>query len=134
MLKSHENDFLSGDMPLDLRVTMGWDQDSVDLDLHVIEPTGEEAFYGHKETEIGGLMSRDFTQGYGPESYVLKKGWKGLYRFKTNYFASHQPQLTGPTVAILTITTNFCRPRAKDGDDAYPPQREQGQWGRSDPC
>ena len=110
LLKEHESVFLAGDMPLDLRVTMGWDQDNVDLDLHVIEPSGEEAYYGHQRTVAGGLMSRDFRQGYGPESYVVKKAMRGLYRFKTNHFASHMPSLTGPTVAILTITTNFLRP------------------------
>lgn len=110
-LQARKSAFLDGDMSLDLRVTMGWDQDNVDLDLHVIEPTGEEAYYGHKETEIGGLMSRDFRQGYGPESYVIKKAYKGTYRFKTNYFASHMPSLTGPTVAILSFTTNFLRPQ-----------------------
>jgi hypothetical protein len=108
-LEARRDVFLAGDMPLDLRVTMMWDQDNVDLDLHVIEPSGEEAYFGHKETRAGGLMSRDFRQGYGPESYVIKRAAKGLYRFKTNYFASHMPQLTGPTVAILTLTTNFLR-------------------------
>lgn len=44
---------------------------------------------------------------------MLKKAVPGTYRFRTNYFASHQPQLTGPTVAILSITTNFLRPEQR---------------------
>ena len=112
-LQRYGEDLVAGHMPLALRVTMGWDQDNVDLDLHVIEPNGEEAYYGHKLTLTGGLMSRDFTQGYGPESYIVKRAARGTYRFKTNYFASHMPQLTGPTVAILTITTNFLRPEQR---------------------
>jgi hypothetical protein len=110
LLKANEETFLAGDMPLDVRITLGWDSDNVDIDLHVIEPTSEEAYYGHKLTEMGGLMSRDFRRGYGPESYVLKRALPGKYRIKTNYFSSSAPTLTGPCVAIVTIYTNFCRP------------------------
>ena len=57
----------------DMRITMTWDADNTDIDLHVIEPSGERAFYGHNRTTIGGRVSRDFTQGYGPEEYMLRK-------------------------------------------------------------
>ena len=50
---------------------MSWDADATDMDLHVVEPSGEEAFYSHNRTTIGGLVSRDFTQGYGPEEYMV---------------------------------------------------------------
>ncbi len=55
--------------PKDLRNSLGWDTDMVDIDLHVVEPSGEEAYFGHPRTRSGGCMSRDFTQGYGPEEY-----------------------------------------------------------------
>jgi uncharacterized protein YfaP (DUF2135 family) len=29
----------------------------VDIDLHVVEPTGEEAYYGHRNTRIGGMVT-----------------------------------------------------------------------------
>ena len=35
----------------------------VRADLHVIEPTGEECMYSHRNTRIGGSLSRDFTKG-----------------------------------------------------------------------
>ena len=44
---------------------MTWDADLTDMDLHVIEPSGEEAYYSHNRTRIGGMVSRDFTAGYG---------------------------------------------------------------------
>jgi Ca-activated chloride channel family protein len=112
-LRDVAKEFLEPDMPLDLRVTMAWDTDNVDIDLHVVEPTGEEAYYGHKETRIGGLNSRDFRRGYGPEGYVLKRAYPGTYKIKTNYFSSHQASLTGPTTVILSITTNFGRENQK---------------------
>ena len=46
----------------------GRDTDHTDIDLHVMEPTGEEVFYGHnRSSTTGAAVSRDFTQGYGPE-------------------------------------------------------------------
>ncbi|HNW37179.1 MAG TPA: trypsin, partial [Candidatus Ozemobacteraceae bacterium] len=62
-------------MPLemDLRIVMTWDADMTDMDLWVSEPSGEKAYYGYNRTGIGGLVSCDYTQGYGPEEYLLKK-------------------------------------------------------------
>jgi len=45
---------------VDVRISLAWDTDNTDMDLHVIEPTGEEAYYGHNRTESGGMVSRDF--------------------------------------------------------------------------
>jgi hypothetical protein len=41
---------------------------------------------------------------------MLKKAIPGKYVVKTNYFASHQASLTGPTTILLNIFTNFGRP------------------------
>ena len=51
---------------------MTWHADNTDIDLWVTEPSGEKAFYQHNRTTIGGLVSRDFTQGYGPEEYMVR--------------------------------------------------------------
>ncbi|MGP1667649.1 MAG: hypothetical protein ACTS5I_17460, partial [Rhodanobacter sp.] len=40
-------------LDLDVRISMSWDADLTDVDLHVFEPTGEHAYYGHNRTEIG---------------------------------------------------------------------------------
>ncbi len=54
-------------LDVDLRVVLTWDADMTDLDLWVVEPTGEKAIYCNNRTAIGGLLSRDITQGYGPD-------------------------------------------------------------------
>src|SRR5690606_2935357 len=56
-------------MPLDLRVVLAWDADNTDIDLWVIDPNGEAAYYANPLTYQGGAMSRDFTGGYGPEVF-----------------------------------------------------------------
>eukprot|EP01080_Neovahlkampfia_damariscottae_P002504 gene2504-3210_t len=100
-------DYLRNSTPLDLRIIMAWDTDMVDIDLHTIEPNGEEVYYGHKRSEFGGLNSRDFTQGYGPETYSLKTAMPGVYRIKARYYSSHQQSLTGGTTILLTLFTKY---------------------------
>ncbi|CAF3451213.1 unnamed protein product [Rotaria sp. Silwood1] len=90
-------------LPVDLRIVMVWDTNNTDVDLHVIEPTGEECYYAHKNTAIGGMISRDFTNGYGPEEYLIRKAVKGTYTVRAKYFANHQQSLTGATTIMVHI-------------------------------
>lgn len=106
---SHSDKFLRN-LHCDLRISLGWDKDMTDIDMHVVEPTGEEAYYGHRNTRIGGLVSRDFTQGYGPEEYMLKFAVPGNYKITTRYFANHSQDLAGATSLLLSIYTDYGRP------------------------
>jgi len=90
-------------IPMDLRISLAWDTDQTDVDLHVIEPNGEECYYSHKNTAIGGAISRDFTAGYGPEEYFLRKAIPGTFKIRAKYFGSHQQSLTGATTLLITI-------------------------------
>jgi len=94
---------------LDLRIVLMWDTDDTDIDLHVLEPSGEEVYYSHKRSVSGGILSYDVTTGYGPEEYLHKKAPAGKYRVLSNYYASHQQKLTGPTTVTATIFTNWGR-------------------------
>jgi len=97
------------DMSMDIRISMAWDTDMTDIDLHVIEPAGEECYYGKKTTTYGGQLSRDFTQGYGPEEYMCRRAPHGKYKIRAKYFASHQQSLAGGTTILLSIFTNYSR-------------------------
>ncbi|MCB9749126.1 MAG: DUF2135 domain-containing protein [Myxococcales bacterium] len=96
-------------LDLDVRISMSWDADLTDVDLHVFEPTGEHVYYGHNRSDIGGLVSRDFRQGYGPEEYVLRRAYPGVYAIKAHYYGSHQQKLTGACTVIVTVFTNYGR-------------------------
>jgi len=100
---------LSTNLHCDLRISLGWDTDMVDIDLHVVEPTGEEAYYGHRNTRIGGMVSRDFTQGYGPEEYMLKVAPKGKYSIWTNYYSNSRQDMSGATSLLLSLYTDYGR-------------------------
>jgi len=100
-------------LAVDLRIVLTWDADLTDMDLWVVEPSDEVANYSHHQTTIGGLVSMDVMDGYGPEEYVLKKAMPGRYQIKTNYFASHAPALTGGVTLQVEIFTNYGRANEK---------------------
>jgi Ca-activated chloride channel homolog len=97
-------------LPVDIRVVLNWNMNDTDIDLWVIDPNGEKCFYGHKLTTIGGRISNDFTRGYGPEHFMLKKALKGKYKVLINYFGDRQQKIAGPTTVMAEIFTNYNRP------------------------
>jgi len=97
-------------MDIDLRLVLTWDADATDIDLHVVEPTGEEVYYSHKLSSSGGLVSNDFTQGYGPEEFVVRKAVNGNYKIKVKYYGSSSQRLLGPVTVMVDIFTHFGRP------------------------
>jgi hypothetical protein len=99
-----------GTLDCDLRITLAWDADETDVDLHVTEPSGEEAYYGHRFTSSGGRVSEDITDGYGPELYEIRRAKEGIYTIRAHYFASHQQTVFGPATCTLTVYSNWGRP------------------------
>ncbi len=94
-------------LPVDTRVVLNWDADNCDMDLWVIDPNGEQCDYSNRETYIGGRMSPDFTQGYGPEEFMLKKAQSGEYTIKVNYYGNTQQVLAGATTIQVILITDF---------------------------
>lgn len=100
---------LRANLDTDIRIVMSWDADSTDMDLHVIEPGGEEANYAHNRTARGGLVSQDITDGYGPEEYLIRNAPTGGYTIATNYYGSSQQTVVGPATVTATVFTNWGR-------------------------
>ncbi|RZK12795.1 MAG: TonB-dependent receptor [Flavobacterium sp.] len=92
-------------LPVDIRIIMNWNLMDVDLDLHIIEPTNEECYYAHRNTEAGARFSKDFTQGYGPEQYLIRNAVKGKYQIKTNYYGESELTESGPATVMVEIYT-----------------------------
>jgi len=104
---------LIGVLDVGLRIVLSWDSDLTDIDLWVIEPTGNKVFYKEPLSIIGGLLSRDFTLGYGPEEYLLKEPIPGNYKIRARYYEASQRKLLGPVTAKAVIFTNWARPDEK---------------------
>ena len=100
---------LEGVPDCDLRITLAWDADETDVDIHVTEPSGEEAYYAHRITSSGGRVSEDITDGFGPEQYEIRKALPGTYVIRAHYYASHQQTVFGPATCTLTVYTDWGR-------------------------
>jgi tetratricopeptide (TPR) repeat protein len=101
-------------LPLDLRVVMTWDADNTDMDLWVTDPNGERCYFGHALTSLGGRMSRDFTQGYGPEEFSLRRATPGKYKIEANYYGNRQQVLAGATTLQVKLFSGFGTARQKE--------------------
>ena len=74
----------------DLVITMLWNTDQTDVDLHVIEPSGEECSYENTSTRSGGKITSDITTGFGPEMYFNAEAPTGKYDIQVKYFNNGQ--------------------------------------------
>jgi tetratricopeptide (TPR) repeat protein len=93
--------------PVNIRVVLTWQVDNCDMDLWVTDPHGEKCFYENKLTRLGGKISNDFTNGYGPEEFMIKKAIQGEYKIQANYYGTRSQSLLAPVNLHLTFITNF---------------------------
>lgn len=115
LINRHRNDLnlkkinpkIIADLPVNIRVVINWNKDNTDIDLWVTDPNNERCMYSHKETAIGGRLSDDFTGGFGPEQFLLKKAIKGKYKIETNFYNENQVSIAGPTAIMAEIYINY---------------------------
>ena len=94
-------------LPVDIRVVVDWNHNDTDIDLWVTDPNGEETYYGNKNTQIGGHLSEDIIDGYGPEEFMLKKAIRGEYKVLIDYYSDNTQKISGPTNLKLTLYTGY---------------------------
>ncbi len=94
-------EFYSKAPPKPLKIILMWDTDKTDVDLHVVEPNGEECYYGHRETSTGGSLDVDIVDGYGPEIYTRSVPLKGNYTIKVHYYSDNGNPQTMLTVYLV---------------------------------
>lgn len=101
---------LIASLNVDLRVVLEWDTDFTDIDLWVDEAGGERARFDHARTIIGGRLSNDMTQGYGPEEYLLRHARPGTYAVRVNVFATDRLNPNGATNVRVHLYRAYNRP------------------------
>lgn len=89
-----------------------WDTGDCDVELIVVEPSGEICSCFNNYTRSGGHHSRDFS-GYGPEEYMLRTAQVGTYLFQCKLKRAPKKTLTEHVQVKLEVTPNFGR--ASDG-------------------
>ena len=98
-----------GNLDCDARIVLTWDSNDSDMDLWVTDVLGERCSYAHQLTRSGGRMSDDFTNGYGPEEFLIKRALHGVYKIEANYYGTSQQIIAGGTTVQAEIFTNWGR-------------------------
>lgn len=70
-----------------LRVILSWNDPSAEVDLHVINPEGEHAFWAKPLMRSGGL-DVDSVDGAGPEIFSTVSPLPGTWLFYVNYWGN----------------------------------------------
>lgn len=92
----------------DVQVSLSWDTPT-DVDLHVVEPAGEEIYYGNRMSALGGTLDLDSNpacsiDGVNNENVT----WAGtppagLYTVRVNFWSD-----CGGLDANYTVTVRYC--------------------------
>lgn len=101
----------AGQMPIpvrsDILVMIAWSTDNTDVDLHVVDPAGEECYYGHRQTAAGGYLTQDVTTGYGPEMFIQPQARVGQYRVFAHFFGSNRNRASARTRVLATVVRRW---------------------------
>lgn len=88
--------------PVALKVVHTWDTGDNYVDVYIVEPTGEECFYGHRNTQLGGIMDIGSDSiGYGPQIYTMPYPKPGVYKIYVKYYEGSYSHLTEITTCVV---------------------------------
>ena len=71
-----------------IRILCAWDDSKAEVDLHVVTPDGQHAFFGHPVLTNGGGLDVDSVDGPGPENFAMTAPLRGVYRVWVNYWGN----------------------------------------------
>lgn len=71
-----------------VRIILAWDDPQAELDLHVVTPDGQHAFFANPVLQGGGGMDVDSVDGAGPEMFSLTAPVPGAYHVYVNYWGN----------------------------------------------
>lgn len=74
--------------PARIRVVLGWDDPKAELDMHIVTPDGQHAFFGHPGLTNGGGLDPDGVDGPGPEMFTMTAPLHGTYLIYVNYWGN----------------------------------------------
>jgi uncharacterized protein YfaP (DUF2135 family) len=71
-----------------IRIVLSWDDDQAEVDLHVVTPDGQHAFWGDPVLANGGGLDVDSVDGAGPEMFSMTAPLHGAYHVYVNYWGN----------------------------------------------
>lgn len=84
-----------------IQIGLSWNTDA-DIDLRVVDPFGEEIYYSNPNSDSGGYLDRDDTDGFGPENiYWASNIPSGKYSVSLTYYSPDNGPFTDCVVKII---------------------------------
>jgi uncharacterized protein YfaP (DUF2135 family) len=123
---SHIDKKLMKSMPVDVRVVLNWSTADADMDLWITDPNGEKCYYKNMNTRIGGRLTEDYTEGYGPEEFLLKKAIPGTYRVEVDYYDDNIQKIAGPVTLQVVIYTHYGSKKEQKEEITLQVEEEEG--------
>ncbi|WP_241674389.1 YfaP family protein [Candidatus Methylobacter oryzae] len=74
--------------PARIRLIMGWDDPGAEVDMHIITPDGQHAFFADPVLSNGGGLDVDGVDGPGPEIFTMAAPLHGTYLVYVNYWGN----------------------------------------------
>ena len=71
-----------------IRIICSWDDGKAEVDMHVITPDGQHAFWAQPVLSNGGGLDVDSVDGAGPEMFSMTAPMHGLYHVYVNYWGN----------------------------------------------
>jgi uncharacterized protein YfaP (DUF2135 family) len=71
-----------------IRMVLGWDDEQAEVDLHVLTPDGQHAFWAQPVLANGGGLDVDSVDGAGPEMFSMVAPLRGAYHAYVNYWGN----------------------------------------------
>ncbi|MGC3254634.1 YfaP family protein [Pseudomonas aeruginosa] len=75
-------------LPPRVRVVLGWDDPKAELDLHIVTPDGQHAYWAHPRLSNSGGLDPDGVDGPGPEMFTMGAPLHGTYLIYVNYWGN----------------------------------------------
>ena len=121
-----------------LRIICSWDAPEAEIDLHILTPDGQHAFWASPVLDGGGGLDVDSVDGPGPEMFSSNAPLHGAYHLYINYWGNLGPggynfdasALEKPVITTR-ITLVFYENTAKEKRESFViPLRKIGDLNR----
>lgn len=71
-----------------IRIICSWDDAHAEVDMHIITPDGQHAYFAEPVLNTGGGLDVDSVDGAGPEMFSTTSPMQGMYHVYVNYWGN----------------------------------------------